>query len=532
MGLGHLMRGFTIRLRMWGAIVMVLASLALIGGIGVWSQLYANGITQNLVNRDMAAQAELGRLQQAIAAMRLNEKDMVIQYENSVEAQRYGEAWHAAYAKAQASASALSPLLSSEAQRAQLAGISAALNAFSQGFDAFGKRLDHMDFQSTQIASATLDQLTPAIVKAQTELASLADALKQATDASQQQLSSTVARVVWLIAGATLVLVLLIVPLTLSNMHSICGPIDQAEEVAKAIAQGDLTDQGIDARGSDEAARLLASLGDMQHSLSRLVGQVRNAVDSLGTASAEIASGNQDLSTRTEQAAGNLQRTASSMDQLTQTVQQSADASRQAQQLALTAGEVAARGGAVVDQVVTTMNDINLSSKKIADIIGVIDGIAFQTNILALNAAVEAARAGEQGRGFAVVASEVRSLAGRSADAAREIKGLIGASVERVENGSRLVGDAGRTMAEIVGSVQRVCDIISQITDSAAAQSHGIGEVNSAIAQLDQMTQQNAALVEQSAAAAHSMSEQTRNLAGLVSTFKVNTSGALRLSAA
>jgi methyl-accepting chemotaxis protein len=215
------------------------------------------------------------------------------------------------------------------------------------------------------------------------------------------------------------------------------------------------------------------------------------------------------------------------MEQLTGTVKQSADSARHANQLASSAAEVAARGGAVVAQVVTTMDEINASSKKISDIIGVIDGIAFQTNILALNAAVEAARAGEQGRGFAVVASEVRSLAGRSAEAAKEIKGLIGASVEKVQGGSKLVADAGRTMTEIVSSVQRVSDIIGEITAASAEQSQGIGEVNGSVAQLDQMTQQNAALVEQSAAAAESLREQAAKLSGVVATFRLDSGAAL-----
>jgi len=338
--------------------------------------------------------------------------------------------------------------------------------------------------------------------------------------------SLTSDQVVWLVTAATLFWLAVIVPLTLLNMSSICQPIERAEQIAKAIAQGDLTDHHIDASGNDETARLLRSLADMQQSLSRLVGQVRQSTDSISTASTEIATGNQDLSARTEQTASNLQRAASSMDQLTNTVRQTADASRQANQLASSAGEVAARGGAVVSQVVRTMNDINASSKKISDIISVIDGIAFQTNILALNAAVEAARAGEQGRGFAVVASEVRSLAGRSAEAAREIKSLIGASVERIETGSRLVTDAGQTMTDIVSSVQRVSDIIGEITAAATEQSHGIGEVNTSVLQLDQMTQQNAALVEQSAAAAESLREQAERLAEVVSTFKLSNTDA------
>jgi methyl-accepting chemotaxis protein len=263
----------------------------------------------------------------------------------------------------------------------------------------------------------------------------------------------------------------------------------------------------------------------MQQRLRDVVGGIRTGVDSVNTASVEIASGNVDLSARTEQTASNLQQAASAMEQLTGTVKQSADSARQANQLASSAAEVAQRGGSVVAQVVSTMDDINTSSKKIADIIGTIDGIAFQTNILALNAAVEAARAGEQGRGFAVVASEVRSLAQRSAEAAKEIKGLIGASVEKVEGGSRLVADAGRTMSEIVSSVQRVSDIIGEITAAASEQSDGIGLVNRSVNQLDQMTQQNAALVEQSAAAAEGLKDQAARLSQVVGTFRIDAHG-------
>ena len=259
----------------------------------------------------------------------------------------------------------------------------------------------------------------------------------------------------------------------------------------------------------------------MTESLRRLVGEVRHTADSISTASNEIATGNQDLSARTEQAASNLQQTASSMEQLTGTVKQTADSATTANQLVSSASSVARRGGEVVTQVVSTMDEINASSKKIADIIGVIDGIAFQTNILALNAAVEAARAGEQGRGFAVVAGEVRSLAQRSAEAAKEIKALIGASVDKVESGSKLVADAGQTMQEIVGSVQRVTDIIGEITAAASEQSDGIGQVNTSVTQLDKMTQQNAALVEESAAAAESLKDQAQKLAAVVGTFRL-----------
>ncbi len=260
--------------------------------------------------------------------------------------------------------------------------------------------------------------------------------------------------------------------------------------------------------------------------VEQTIAAVRASAESITTATTEIASGNLDLSQRTENAASSLQQTASSMEQLTATVRHSADSAVQAKDLAASAAQVAQRGGSVVSQVVTTMGDINASSKKIADIIGTIDGIAFQTNILALNAAVEAARAGEQGRGFAVVASEVRSLAQRSAEAAREIKSLIGTSVEKVETGTRLVADAGHTMSEIVASVQRVADIIGEISAASGEQSAGIGQVNHAVADLDHSTQQNAALVEQSAAAAGSLKDQAVRLAQLVATFHVTRHGA------
>ncbi|MEO8154805.1 MAG: methyl-accepting chemotaxis protein [Rhizobacter sp.] len=296
----------------------------------------------------------------------------------------------------------------------------------------------------------------------------------------------------------------------------------RAVGVATEVAAGNLCANSQTTR-SDELGDLMRSLGAMTRQLSHSLQTVMVSSSSIQSASAEIATGNQDLSHRTEQTASNLQEAASSMDQLTGTVKQSADSARQANQLASSAAEVAARGGIVVSQVVTTMHEINASSKKIADIIGVIDGIAFQTNILALNAAVEAARAGEQGRGFAVVAAEVRSLAQRSAQAAKEIKSLIGASVEKVEGGSRLVADAGATMREIVNSVQRVSDIIGEITAASAEQSEGIGQVNATVIQLDQMTQQNAALVEQSAAAAESLKEQASRLQQVVSVFRLDS---------
>ena len=401
--------------------------------------------------------------------------------------------------------------------------------AISDRVRALGSTLDAVNERIRQAMTAGDPSAVEELVKQQYEPATKAYvagidefAAWQVQRAQQARLDAEAGRatLAWeLAAGALAVLVMSGVAGALL-VRSIQRPLDQAVQAADAIAQGDLT-RRIDTTRGDEFGALMRALHHMNGSLSTMVGSVRASTEGLQQASAEIASGNADLSNRTEQAASSLQETASAMEQLTGTVRQSADAATTANQLAHSAAEVAQRGGTVVGQVVATMDEIQASARRIADIIGTIDGIAFQTNILALNAAVEAARAGEQGRGFAVVASEVRSLAQRSGEAAREIRGLIGSSVERVDTGSRLVGDAGRTMQEIVASVQRVADIVGEITASASEQSQGIGEVGQAVSQLDHMTQQNAALVEQSAAAAESLKAQAVSLSGAVARFRV-----------
>ncbi|WP_137920396.1 methyl-accepting chemotaxis protein [Hydrogenophaga sp. 2FB] len=364
---------------------------------------------------------------------------------------------------------------------------------------------------------------TPAWRKLRGELLQLGKASQELSAQTHQQVNAEADRARAMAIGLALLALSVAVVLGLVVQRTLQREIGGDPAVARGalrrIADGDLSGATPPVR---DANSLMGALAAMQTSMRTLVGEVHASSAGIEVASSEIASGNQDLSARTEQAASNLQETAASMEQLTSTVRQSADAARQANQLAASAAEIAVRGGEVVGQVVTTMDEINHSSKKINDIIGVIDGIAFQTNILALNAAVEAARAGEQGRGFAVVAGEVRNLAQRSAQAAKEIKGLIGASVDKVETGSRLVAEAGQTMSEIVGSVQRVSDIIGEITAASGEQSDGIGQVNVAVTQLDQMTQQNAALVEESAAAAESLKDQAARLNASVAVFRLS----------
>ncbi|MCS0589950.1 methyl-accepting chemotaxis protein [Massilia norwichensis] len=374
-------------------------------------------------------------------------------------------------------------------------------------------------------------EFTPAAQKYQDLLQELVTMQRNSMDATANGIDDkamAATRMIVILSGCALVLGAIVSWLL---TRGIVLPIRDAVSVAETVASGDLT-RTIEAHSKDETGALLRALRHMNDSLVGIVSQVRGGTDTIATASREISAGNLDLSARTEQQAGALEETAASMEELTTTVRQNADNARQANQLAIAASEVATQGGAVVGEVITTMGAINDSSQRIADIIGVIDGIAFQTNILALNAAVEAARAGEQGRGFAVVASEVRNLAQRSAAAAKEIKELITASVANVDAGTKLVDQAGSTMEQVVGSIRRVTDIMAEITSASQEQTGGIEQVNSAIAQMDQVTQQNAALVEEAAAAAGSMQDQAAKLAEVVSVFKLDRAHDLALPAA
>ncbi|SFL97650.1 methyl-accepting chemotaxis protein [Rugamonas rubra] len=377
--------------------------------------------------------------------------------------------------------------------------------------------------QAMDATKVLIKEIRPVQTKWMTALDQLA-ALEEKLNAQVQTEAAegfNSARTFMMILGALAVVISVAAAIVITRglLKQLGGEPDYTASIAGAIANGDLS-VVIDTDVSDKDS-LLAEMKEMRDSLVDIVGQVRTGTETIGTASREIAAGNIDLSSRTEQQASSLEKTASAMEELTSTVKQNADNAREANQLAATASDVARKGGAVVSQVVDTMSSIDASAKKIVDIIGVIDGIAFQTNILALNAAVEAARAGEQGRGFAVVASEVRNLAQRSAGAAKEIKMLIDDSVEKVGAGTKLVGQAGVTMDEVVASVARVTDIMSEIANASQEQSAGIEQVNVSIIEMDSMTQQNAALVEQAAAAAQSLQDQASELARVVSIFKL-----------
>ena len=376
-------------------------------------------------------------------------------------------------------------------------------------------------------AQEKFDAFQKNFARFETSMEGLSERMEAHSQATAQRADEVVAasRIQLAVIAGMAVLVTLV--LGVLTKRAILGPLDEAIEFASRVSAGDLgSDLDADQDDHTETGRLKLALSSMRGNLHQIVARVRAGTDSIATASQEIAAGNQDLSARTETQASSLQETASTVEELTTTVKQNADNARQANQLALSASGVAVKGGSVVAKVVTAMDSIDDASRKIADITGVIEGIAFQTNILALNAAVEAARAGEQGRGFAVVASEVRNLAQRSNTAAREIKQLIATSAEHVDQGAKLVGEAGSTMQEIVDSVRRVTDIMSEISAASHEQESGIEQVNHAVTQIDTVTQQNAALVEEAAAAAEAMRAQAAELADIVSVFKLETGSA------
>jgi len=507
--------------QLFGAFGIVLALTAVVGSVAL------DGMARNHVEAETLASKWLqgvGHLASARAAA-LESRDFEVKHSRTEDRSYHAEYEDKMAAAAKAAASAMAAyqgLVTGDAERGLLASYDKSWAAYQQAQQkvvALGrdkKRQDAADI-SDGAASMAIDEVANA-------LGALTKYNFSGGKAAAEQAAAVYSRarqaVLALLGTALLFGMLLAYGITRKLLSQLgCEP-RVANEIAVAVAGGDLATR-IELKQGDNHS-LLAQLEAMQRGLAGTVSSVRRGAEGVATACQQIASGNADLSQRTEEQASSLEETASSMEELTSTVKQNAENAKQANQLAASASEVAVKGGAVVSEVVGTMSSINESSKKIVDIISVIDGIAFQTNILALNAAVEAARAGEQGRGFAVVASEVRNLAQRSAAAAKEIKALIGDSVDKVGAGTKLVDEAGKTMQEIVASVKRVTDIMSEITAASQEQSAGIEQVNQAIAQMDEVTQQNAALVEEAAAAAESMQEQAQQLAQAVSVFRLD----------
>ena len=515
----------SIRARLYFGTIFSLVLLVIIGAMGFIALDRTRGTLEVLFSQRVQTLTDMSDLRTALGDLRRAEKDIIINFNNTVEVAALRESWGKTLAALRKSLAEVRQVQAGDA--AFVAAIDKSLDEIKQYEAGIVPIFDQIERAQIDGAGggAYADRLKTHMEATDQLFSRLATSAREQMQEARQGVDTLAATMSGLIGVALVLALAVLIPLTYLSVRSITRSLAQARDLAERIAGGDLS-RDTQALNHDEVGQLVTAMGRMQQSLRGLVRQVQDAAGNISTASSEIATGNHDLSQRTEQTAANLEEAASSMEMLTSTVQQSAQASRQASDFASSAAEVAARGGAVVSQVVSTMDQITTSSRKIADITGVIDSIAFQTNILALNAAVEAARAGEQGRGFAVVASEVLSLAQRSAGAAKEIKELIGSSVERVEDGSRLVSQAGQTMTEIVGSVRRVSGIIHEITASAAEQSDNIGHISQSVTQLDQMTQQNAALVEQSTAASESLREQALQLTRAVSQFKLHDGAA------
>ena len=515
----------SIRTRLYFGTIFSLVLLVIIGAMGFIALDRTRGTLEVLFSQRVQTLTDMSDLRTALGDLRRAEKDIIINFNNTVEVAALRESWGKTLAALRKSLAEVRQVQAGDA--AFVAAIDKSLDEIQQYEAGIVPIFDQIERAQIDGAGggAYADRLKTHMEATDQLFSRLATSAREQMQEARQGVDTLAATMSGLIGVALVLALAVLIPLTYLSVRSITRSLAQARDLAERIAGGDLS-RDTQALNHDEVGQLVTAMGRMQQSLRGLVRQVQDAAGNISTASSEIATGNHDLSQRTEQTAANLEEAASSMEMLTSTVQQSAQASRQASDFASSAAEVAARGGAVVSQVVSTMDQITTSSRKIADITGVIDSIAFQTNILALNAAVEAASAGEQGRGFAVVASEVRSLAQRSAGAAKEIKELIGSSVERVEDGSRFVSQAGQTMTEIVGSVRRVSGIIHEITASAAEQSDNIGHISQSVTQLDQMTQQNAALVEQSTAASESLREQALQLTRAVSQFKLHDGAA------
>ena len=514
-----LMRLFTIRFRMLSAIAVVLGLLSILGGVGLWSMFRMQALSQDFMDHTFADAGRLSRLQFELGRTRVAEKEMVIHYESATAVKDAHGRWQISVRNALEQAQALSSAGSQTVARAAQTART-HIDGYAAAMAPVVTQLSGGAVPSATVGNSLLTKANQEFAEVEKQLLALEDLVQKQAGAAVKEQEDASGTSKLLFALAVVLTIVVVGPLTWLNMLSICKPVEQARGFAQAITSGDLS-VDIRVEGSDELSDLMRSLDGMRDSLANTVGHMRDASENIASASQEIASGNQDLSVRTERAASNVQSMVSSISELLGTVQQTASSAQTANQLASAASGQASRGGEVVTHVVTSMHEISGASRKIGDIIGLIDSIAFQTNILALNAAVEAARAGEQGRGFAVVASEVRSLAQRSAQAANDVKHLIQASVTAVDGGVRLAEEAGTAMQEMVSGAQRVGGIIGEISSASVEQSQGISSVNQTVTEIDQMTQQNAALVEQSAAAAESLREQAERLAQLVRQFRL-----------
>ena len=503
---------------------IALVALAAIAVNGLLSLYQAEQTATELMDQELAAVQRLGEARASVGNMRRYEKDMFLNMgdENAVE--DYLKRWRNEVEDGATLMQASAALLA-EPQRLQVDIMLAGLGKYRLGLEGLVQQINTGKVNDPWAANKAMEPLKSDIRAMDKALDALSDVVAQRVQLRRTKIASDLRQ--HLIGDGLLMTaaVALLVSMAWLIGRSITQPLALAMAAMRRVAAGDLT-QDITTQGGDELAAMLQQLALTQDALRHLAREMRDSASSVAAASAQITQGNADLSSRTEDQASSLQHTAAAMEQLTSTVRSGADNARQANQLAQGASAVAVRGGEVVSQVVQTMNGIQAASARIAEITSVIDGIAFQTNILALNAAVEAARAGEQGRGFAVVASEVRSLAKRSAEAAREIKALIGDSVSQIQAGGQLVQSAGQTMGDVVQQVRQVTDLIGEITTAAGEQMQGIAQVGLAVTQLDQTTQQNAALVEDSAAAADSLTAQAARLAEAVAVFRLNAQSA------
>jgi methyl-accepting chemotaxis protein len=511
------LRDLNIGSRLGGGFGLILVAASAVLGGALVATSHARGALVHTLQSAQARQATAHAMKDALlnSAVAVRNMGLQTQIEAVQKDEAAAKAHRAAYLNAKAALEAGDLSAEQRAPIARLTEIDRKMEVeFKEAVDMAAA------FNTEQAAGIIVKKIDPLLAQAVTELAAFIELAKldlaHATESAEQDARGAERAAL----GVGVLVILLSAMLAWRLTQSITRPLGDAERAAAHVASGEL-DFHIDASGRDEVARVLTGLQAMRDSLARVVQGVRQNSESVAMASEEIAKGNGDLSTRTEQQASALQQTAASMEELGTAVRHNADNARHASELAQGAAAIARKGGDVVGQVVQTMKGINESSRRIADIIGVIDGIAFQTNILALNAAVEAARAGEQGRGFAVVASEVRNLAQRSATAAREIKELISASVERVEQGSGLVDSAGSTMTDLVNAISDVTEVMAQISLASSEQSSGVAQVGQAVTQMDHNTQQNAALVEQSAAAAESLKVQARELVAAVSVFRL-----------